>query len=591
MGDANLGITPRFHAPESRSAFAQAHFFSALVARGPASFCRLLFAPTLEMGCASSSPVHRRTAAPAELAASKSAPYSEVPLSFPRASGSAITGTLTVPSTDAQHNGVVVCTHGLFSHKDHNHAPTLAAMLATELGLHVYRFDFLSGADYVFPGFQTDLSDLESVIAALQKEKGLQTVALFGHSKGANVVLMHAAKHAGDLGAIRAVVAHAPRFHMSGMLTKLFGPELLGQLDSEGGSFQWAPKTDGWGPITITRAIRDGVLALDMGAVAAALPPGLPVLIAHGTLDQTITHKDSDAWRAARGPQGAASTTVLKLKQCGHKFEHPGERAALLEATREAIARACGIPVPQRAQATAGLLSQSAPSSESAVSETPKPTKAPKLGKGAPAAAASGGQGEEGGHRKKEKKAKQQQQQQPKEQDGKASASSAVKAAAPAPSDRLQAAPAALPSPSSAAAPSAASAVSHIASEGDVLGYWLMLHGGADSAEPAQEGEAVVRVSSVPPPPLPHQPAVPSSAASPPASGILTPGGAGKKKGSAGSGVGSHGGITWHVAFDSATVKAGEGAQASGSAAALGGAAVDRVPCEPYNHWLLLLDL
>ena len=397
-------------------------------------------------------------------------------------SGRKLPGTLTVPSKpNAAHpRGVVVMCHGLFSGKEHNFAPQLAGLIASELGLHAFRFDFRSGPDaatepdftYTFPGFPDDASDLEAALATV-RGRGLTPMVLLGHSKGANVVLMAAAeaatagRDAALLSSLKAVVAVAPRFHMEGMLKSLFKDDLPKLTHSD--SFQWTPNKPGWGPITITRAIRDYVLSLNMASVAAALPPSLPVLIAHGTLDQTISHKDADAWAVARvssAPVSAGVTSVAKLK-CGHKFEEPSERPRLLVTVLQFIANACGVERAGASEALQGV---------AAVVPQPAPTAASP--QSSSSGAGGGGQSKSAAKKEAKAKAKEERQAAKQQQEGQKGVAASSSAAA---SSSLV--PAATADSSEAAVTEGESGCS----EGLAAAHqWLLAHG----IEPGERGSA-----------------------------------------------------------------------------------------------------
>lgn len=300
----------------------------------------------------------------------------DVPFDTVRPSGRRLPGVLTRPAgSGLASDEVVLLLHGLFSHHDHNFAPALAARLAADLRLSVYRFSFRFGADdsepdyqLTFPGFVCDLDDVRAAVATLAAV-GLRVVAVVGHSKGANVALMAASACVPDA---RCVVALAPRFHMPGMLTALFAAEL--PLLDAADSFEWTPRGGG-GAIVVTRRTCAEVRALDMGAVLDALPAATALLVAHGTADRVIPHADADAVRARR-----PSATVLKLKT-GHTFAD--KRVALLDAVVAFVGAHCaGRPLAVAAACAPGGVLPAAPQMRA-----PKPERRPCAAvRGAPSA-------------------------------------------------------------------------------------------------------------------------------------------------------------------------------------------------------------
>jgi hypothetical protein len=168
------------------------------------------------------------------------------------------------------------------SNRDHNFVPDLCKKLVKEHGLRSYRFDLRFDKDefepehrYKFSGYSDDIDDLECVIRTLRME-GYTPFCLFGHSRGANDVLLYAStrhiqadKAAGEHDhhhrvqsatsvadistelqeisnsdshlldpSILSVVVAAPRFNMPNMLTTLFAPEKIALLEQQE-SFPW----------------------------------------------------------------------------------------------------------------------------------------------------------------------------------------------------------------------------------------------------------------------------------------------------------------------------------------------------------------
>jgi pimeloyl-ACP methyl ester carboxylesterase len=240
-----------------------------------------------------------------------------VPFDVVRPSSRRLPGVLLLPSAPASSNGVVVMCHGLLSHRDHNFAPALAAELCRALRCAVYRFDFRVEASplepthrYRFCGFDDDVDDIMAAVACLARV-GLVSWCVLGHSRGANDVLMYAAQHPtvqglGDESALVPaamphvrVVAVAPRFAMSGMLTRLFAPALVAPLLDPAGpdAVEWPTKR---GLHAITRADADYVRDLDMASFVRRMPPGVPVLLVHGTEDEIIPATDAYEYQSAR---------------------------------------------------------------------------------------------------------------------------------------------------------------------------------------------------------------------------------------------------------------------------------------------------
>lgn len=192
--------------------------------------------------------------------------------------------------------------HGLFTDRNHDFAEILAAAICSSTGLCVYRFDFRSHRDpaWIFPGYEGDLNDVKIVINMLHSRLSLSVAAIVGHSKGANVALMHAAEQAEAGLACVPTVVLAPRFHMSGMPSSLFSPAELASLKGPGAveTFSWTPRSGG--TVIITQKMLDAVSSIDMLTVVNRIPDALPVLLLHGSKDKTIPVTDAEAFTAAR---------------------------------------------------------------------------------------------------------------------------------------------------------------------------------------------------------------------------------------------------------------------------------------------------
>lgn len=239
----------------------------------------------------------------------------------------------------AQNLPVVVLVHGLLSHMDHNFAPALCEHL-TKAGLSSMRFTLRSSiassdCRQRFCSFQEDTDDLLVAVEHV-RAAGHRVVAIFGHSRGANVVLM-----AGSLPPLAGLplVAVAPRFTMPEMLTKLFTPEQLATVEG-GGSFVWVTKV---GNMTVTPEDAAYTRGLDMAAEIGKLAATRNrVLLVHGTADDRIPARDAQLFADA----AAAAQVPLQLQLvdgANHTFSSKPHTRVLLYETGKWIADACDI--------------------------------------------------------------------------------------------------------------------------------------------------------------------------------------------------------------------------------------------------------
>eukprot|EP00884_Botryococcus_braunii_P010915 jgi/Botrbrau1/19825/Bobra.0124s0066.1 len=128
-------------------------------------------------------------------------------VTFTNSAGLQLQGTLQL----VESNEVVILCHGLADHRDSFVYPELANVLAAS-GISTLRFDFcgngMSDGIFKYANFREEVEDVRAAVEFL-KRKGLEVVALVGHSKGAATVLLYHAK----FNDIRKVAAVAPRFN------------------------------------------------------------------------------------------------------------------------------------------------------------------------------------------------------------------------------------------------------------------------------------------------------------------------------------------------------------------------------------------
>jgi uncharacterized protein len=312
-----------------------------------------------------------------------------------RPTGRLLPGTLTLPA--APSSDVVVLLHGLLSNKDHNFAPLLADTLARTLGCAVYRFDFRTRPSpeepsfrYRFCGVDEDLEDTVAAVETLRADRGLRTVAVVGHSRGANIALLYAAATSSSVAddvekqRCRVFVGIAPRFRMAGMLDK-FAPEQLAQLE-ETGQFVWAAKGTGFsGDVVVTRDdiayVQTGV---DMAAAVRRIPEDARLLLLHGAADKTIPAEDSRLALAARveagggeGSAAARNTSLVVVSGANHTFQGSKLTDKLLRAVTDFV----GVHALGREDAGAGAGAE-AGAEVAAASASPSPKDAGSRGSG-----------------------------------------------------------------------------------------------------------------------------------------------------------------------------------------------------------------
>ncbi|KAL0410481.1 UNVERIFIED_CONTAM: hypothetical protein Slati_3637800 [Sesamum latifolium] len=127
---------------------------------------------------------------------------------------------------------IVVLCHGFRSSKDNTMMVNLAAALENE-GISAFRFDFSGNGEsegpFHYGNYSGETEDLRSVIEYFSGVNR-STVAVLGHSKGGNIVLLYASKY-GDIG---AVVNVCGRYDPKKGIEERLGKDFLETIKKEG---------------------------------------------------------------------------------------------------------------------------------------------------------------------------------------------------------------------------------------------------------------------------------------------------------------------------------------------------------------------
>ena len=217
----------------------------------------------------------------------------------------------------------IVVVHGWKGFKDWGMFPPLAERLA-RAGFATVTFN-LSGSgvndagDLVWPDrfgrdtFSAELHDVGVVTDALARgELGVappSSMGLLGHSRGGGVAVLHAASEA-RVGALVtwAAVSSVERW----------SPHAVAEWRSAGSMEVLNARTGQ--RLQLTTDILDDVERNAVGPLdilGAATRVAVPWLIVHGVEDETVSHKEAEALRAA-SPLG--TTRLLAVEGSGHTF-------------------------------------------------------------------------------------------------------------------------------------------------------------------------------------------------------------------------------------------------------------------------------
>ncbi|EYU28398.1 hypothetical protein MIMGU_mgv1a0141892mg, partial [Erythranthe guttata] len=133
---------------------------------------------------------------------------------------------------DTASQKLVVLCHGFRSTKEFDIMVNVASALESE-GISAFRFDFSGNGEseglFHFGNYSSEVEDLRSVIDYFQ-EINRSTVAILGHSKGGNVVLLYASKYHD----IPAVVNISGRYDLKKGLEERIGKKFLEKINKDG---------------------------------------------------------------------------------------------------------------------------------------------------------------------------------------------------------------------------------------------------------------------------------------------------------------------------------------------------------------------
>ncbi|KAL6577523.1 hypothetical protein OROMI_009851 [Orobanche minor] len=127
---------------------------------------------------------------------------------------------------------LVILCHGFRSTKENRIMVTLAAAFEKE-GISAFRFDFSGNGEsegtFQFANYFDEVEDLRSVVEYFDLSKR-STIAVLGHSKGGDVVLLYASKYHD----IPSVINVSGRYDLSRGLEERYGKDMWEKLKKNG---------------------------------------------------------------------------------------------------------------------------------------------------------------------------------------------------------------------------------------------------------------------------------------------------------------------------------------------------------------------
>ncbi|KAK6139624.1 hypothetical protein DH2020_026631 [Rehmannia glutinosa] len=182
---------------------------------------------------------------------------------------------------------IVVLCHGFRSSKENNTMVNLAGVLENE-GISAFRFDFSGNGEsegsFQYGNYSSEAEDLRAVIEYFTGVNRV-TVAVLGHSKGGNVVLLYASKYH-DIG---AVVNVSGRYDLRRGIKERLGENFLEILKKDG----YIVVNTRAGDYQVTEESMVERLNTNMHEAYLSIDDGCRVLTVHGSEDEIIPVEDA----------------------------------------------------------------------------------------------------------------------------------------------------------------------------------------------------------------------------------------------------------------------------------------------------------
>lgn len=193
---------------------------------------------------------------------------------------------------DAGTRKAVVLCHGYTDTKEGFRLAALAAAVVDGAGLGTLRFDFSgngeSAGTFQFGNYLQEAEEIRAAVQLLRERFGQEVIAVLGHSKGGDDVVLFASKYHD----VPFIINVAGRFDLTEGITQRFGADILQRLEREGSINMPAVDSNGRRfTFALTKQSMDERLAVDMAAAAREVSS--EVLTIHGSADKTIPVGDA----------------------------------------------------------------------------------------------------------------------------------------------------------------------------------------------------------------------------------------------------------------------------------------------------------
>ncbi|VAH21949.1 uncharacterized protein LOC119349212 isoform X1 [Triticum dicoccoides] len=184
---------------------------------------------------------------------------------------------------------LVILCHGFRATKDDSILVDLAAALGS-VGVNAFRFDFAGNGEseglFQYGNYRKEADDLRSVVSYFSEQK-YDIIALVGHSKGGNAVLLYASMYHD----VTVIVNISGRFALEQGMEGRLGKNFLQRIKKDGyidvrnkkGKFEYRVTEE---------SLRDR-LSTDTLLSSRSISKDCRVLTVHGSEDETVPARDA----------------------------------------------------------------------------------------------------------------------------------------------------------------------------------------------------------------------------------------------------------------------------------------------------------
>ncbi|CAJ2675209.1 unnamed protein product [Trifolium pratense] len=206
-------------------------------------------------------------------------------ISVTNSDGENLVGILHVASSTSL---VIVC-HGFQSSKERIPMVNLAAALEKD-GINAFRFDFAGNGEsegsFQYGNYYREVEDLRAIVQHF-REKKYVIIAIVGHSKGGNVVLLYASKYKD----IDTVVNISGRFNLARGMESRLGENFIQKIKQDG--FIDVKNKKGKIMFRVTEESLMDRLNTITHLACLSIPENCRVLTVHGSMDETVPVEDA----------------------------------------------------------------------------------------------------------------------------------------------------------------------------------------------------------------------------------------------------------------------------------------------------------